>query len=82
MFHKEVYEKFKEKFPEKASYLKEWFPNGRNSVRVRFNSGSDFVFTYNSEDDWCYETVDSYIKKLKGGRTMNVGLHDNINKDE
>lgn len=82
MFHTVVYDIFKDIFPEVAANSREWFPNGKNSVRVRSNNGSDFVFTYHGKDNWCYETVESYINKLRGGHKMNVGLYDNSNKDE
>lgn len=82
MLHTDVYEKFKEMFPDHSSYVDEWFPNGKNSVRVRIKSGSDFIFTYNNVFDWCYETTDSFINKLmKGGQKMNARLHDSIDKN-
>lgn len=81
MFHVEVYERFKDIFPDESKHSKEWFPNGKNSVRVRSNNGSDFIFTYHSKDNWCYETVESYINKLRGGHMMNVGLYDRSNKN-
>lgn len=70
MKHVEVYEKYKEMFPEHAVYVEDWFPNGKNSVRVRIKSGSDFIFTYNEWYDWCYETVESHIRKMRGDRSM------------
>ena len=42
----------------------EWFPNGKNSVRVRFRTGKEFVFTYNSSDDWKIESVGSFLNGL------------------
>ena len=82
MKHVEIYEKYKEMFPELAIHIEDWFPNGKDSIRVRVKSGSDFVFTYHNWTDWCYETVDSFIRKLKGGHKMNVGLHDSSDKIE
>ncbi len=70
MIHTEVYKKFITMFPEVSEHLETWFPNGKNSIRVRVKSGSDFVFTYNDWTDWCYETVESYIKKMRGGSAM------------
>lgn len=82
MTHVDIYEKFKEMFPEQSFFIDEWFPNGKNSIRVRMKDGSDFIFTYTNPFDWCYETVESFIKtKMKGGRTMNVGLHENSDKN-
>jgi hypothetical protein len=82
MKHEDVYKQFSKQFPEIAIHVEDWFPNGKDSVRVRIKSGSDFVFTYHNFYDWCYETLESYIKKMKGGHKMNVGLHDSINEDE
>lgn len=81
MLHTEVYEKFKFYFPRQSSEVFEWFPNGLNSIRVR-RAASELVFTYNNGYDWCLETVDSFINKMKGDKKMNVGLHDHINKNE
>lgn len=70
MNHVDIYEKYKQMFPELAEFIDDWFPNGKNSIRVRINSGSDFVFTYNNWTDWCYETVESHIRKMRGGANM------------
>ncbi len=51
-------------------FIADWFPNGKNSIRVRIDGGSDFVFTYNNWTDWCYETVESHIRKMRGGANM------------
>lgn len=70
MAHDEIFKQFTNMFPIVAPTLYEWFPNGKNSIRVRLNCGSDFVFTFFDSCDWCYETIDSYIKKMKGGASM------------
>lgn len=70
MKHEDVYKQFIKQFPEIAKFVADWFPNGKNSIRVRIDGGSDFVFTYNNWTDWCYETLDSYIRKMKGGTNM------------
>lgn len=70
MLQEEVLKHFKRIFPPFSTQMTEWFPNGRNSVRVRVKSGSDFIFTYHSESDWCLETVDAFVKRLKGANRM------------
>lgn len=65
MIHTKVYEQFEKQFPQYSEYVDTWFPNGKNSVRVRIKDGSDFIFTYNNWTDWCFETVESYIKKMR-----------------
>lgn len=70
MSHKEVYKWFELYFPQYSKYIKEWFPNGKNSVRVRQINGQDFVFTFNAPNNWRFETVGSFINELKGVRKM------------
>lgn len=65
MSHNEIYQMFTLQFPDYAKdRVKEWFPNGRNSVRIRQKNEQEFVFTYLSKNDWRFETIDSYIKGL------------------
>ena len=45
-----------------------WFPNGKNSIRVRQTNGAEFIFTYGGKDDWRFETATSFIKGMKGGK--------------
>lgn len=62
MSHNEIYQMFTLQFPDYM--VKEWFPNGRNSIRIRQKNAQEFVFTYLSKTDWRFETIDSYIKGL------------------
>ena len=70
MSQEEVYNWFTLYFPQFAKHVTEWFPNGRNSVRIRQASGQDFVFTYRSKTDWRFETVESFIRTMKGENKM------------
>lgn len=49
MSHAEVYKAFRQYFP---TYVGEniaaWFPNGRNSIRVREANGDEFIFSFNN----------------------------------
>lgn len=68
MTHSKVYREFKLRFPLISEHVVEWFPNGKQSVRVRLienDPTSDYVFSFVGNHDWCFETVDSYIKKIK-----------------
>lgn len=67
MLHDDVYNCFTLYFPQISKHVIEWFPNGRNSVRVRRCDNQDFIFTYHDKNNWCFETVDSFIERLKGG---------------
>ena len=68
MIHSQVYTIFTSLMPSYAENAIMWFPNGKNSIRVRMITGQDFIFTYHKKDDWCFETVNSFIKKLRGGK--------------
>lgn len=64
MSHSEIFKKFNNIFRELAQSINTWFANGKDSIRVRIKSGSDFIFTYKSDTDWRYETLDSYIHSM------------------
>lgn len=70
MTHKDVYEHFKVIMPEYANNLSEWFPSGKNAIRIRFKLGREFIFTCNDPKNWRFETIDSFIKSMKGGSKM------------
>ena len=65
MTHLDVYEWFKRYFPQYAEHVETWFQNGKSSVRVRQENKQEFIFTYNGEKNWCFETVDSYVMRMK-----------------
>ena len=70
MTHAEVYKQFLRCFPTYHNHLvREWFPNGPNSIRVRYYHGQEFVFSYCNKNYWRFETLDCFIKNelLKKG---------------
>ena len=66
MPHLTIYDYFRKLFPQFMERIETWFPNGKNSVRIRMLDNQDIIFTYNGPKDWRLETVDSFIKQLKG----------------
>lgn len=66
MAHTELIEKFKEICRINVEDFEHWFPNGKDSIRVRFDEYTDVVFTYHSEKDWRIESMDSYLMSIKG----------------
>lgn len=54
--------------------IAEWFPNGKNSIRIRFKEssllpfmigkGEDLIFTAESREEWKLETVGSWVNSL------------------
>ena len=65
MNHNKVWEKFKERNGLVTDIVVCWFPNGRNSIRVRLRGGGDLIFTYISKKKWKLETVDLYLDDHK-----------------
>lgn len=69
MVHTDVYKWFALYFPDYAGdKADKWFPNGKNSIRVRQTNGQEFIFTYNSQKDWRLETANSFLSSAKGGK--------------
>lgn len=66
MAHKNILMMFKERFADIALQVREWFPNGKDSIRVRLGNRQEFIFTYHGDKDWCLETVNSYITHMRG----------------
>lgn len=64
MTHKEVYEIFKILFPTQIDSIRDVFPNGANSIRIRKKDGEDFIFTYHSENDFSLQSLKSFINSL------------------
>ena len=57
-------------FPTMAKYAAMWFPNGKNSIRIRDNNKHELIFTYHSDADWRLETINEFLKNTKGGCKM------------
>ena len=65
MLHDRIFDTFTKMFPNIAERIVKWLPNGKNSVRLRDSYGRDFVFTFNSEKEWRFETVKSFIDTIR-----------------
>lgn len=44
-----------------------WFSNGKDSIRVRYTDKTELVFTYHDKNNWKLETLNEFIKSIKGG---------------
>lgn len=66
MSHSEIMKWFELYFPDYAgSRIDLWFPNGRNSIRIRQKNGQEFIFTYHNRKNWKFETVDSFLNERR-----------------
>ena len=45
MIHTQVYGFFQTCLPDQAKEVKEYFPNGKNSIRIRKTNGQEFIFS-------------------------------------
>lgn len=45
MIHTQVYGFFQTCLPDQTKEVKEYFPNGKNSIRIRKNNGQEFIFS-------------------------------------
>lgn len=64
MAHSDILKIFERMFPNYAGVkINVWFPNGRNSIRVRHHNKREYVFTFNGPSDWKLETIESFLKK-------------------
>ena len=80
MLPEDIYKQFIKRFPQYLVYVEEWSPYGEDIIKICLRDIGYFVFTYHHQTDWRFETAVSFINSKKGGRTMNVGLHDNLHK--
>lgn len=63
MTQKEVLKWFELYFPEYAGdKIDTWFPNGKNSIRIRQTNKQEFIFTFVDASNWKFETVNSFMK--------------------
>jgi hypothetical protein len=57
--------KFMEIYPISYEEIECWFPNGKNSIRVRLKGNDDLILTYISKKKWKIESVDSWLDGLR-----------------
>ena len=65
MTHLEIFRNFKNVYPIDNDAIDCWFPNGKNSIRIRSKVYGDFIFTYQSKKVWKIESVESYLDSIK-----------------
>ena len=66
MIHSKVFKCFQECLPTFYENAETYFPNGKNSIRVRQKDGKEFIFSFNGEKTWRFETVDRFLADMKG----------------
>lgn len=57
MTHRDILKHFVDIMKCENDTVKCWFPNDKNSIRVRMESGNELIFIYENETNWRLETV-------------------------
>lgn len=68
MIPTKVFECFKEYLPVYGKQTETYFPNGKNSIRIRQSNGQEFIFSINGPKMWKLETVDQFLADMKGDK--------------
>ena len=64
MTRKDVFEAFKDIAHISDERIDTWFPNGRNSVRVRLKTKQELIFTYHTKNYWRLETKGAFLTDM------------------
>lgn len=67
MTHKKIYETFSKMFPMWRSDVEAWFPYGNNRIKIRTINKKMFIFTFLSDGDWDFKSLENF---KKGNRKM------------
>lgn len=69
MTHKDIFTVLKNNFSAIAEKTTEWFPCGKNCIRIRgkFNGVNEIIFTYCGSADWRIESTKHYISTTMKG---------------
>lgn len=68
MVHSDIFKYFKDCLPACAEETDEYFPSGKNTIRVRQKNRQDFIFQYNGPKAWKFQTIDQFIADMKGDK--------------
>lgn len=68
MNHNSVHDIYKRLLPGFEAQTELWFPNGWNSIRVRFFNGRDYIFTIGENDELMFEEVGHFLKRMEKER--------------
>lgn len=73
MVHSELIKRYQVIFKYSVQDIDTWFPNGKDSIRIRLLNKEEYVFTYKDEKIWILETVNNFIKNIKRRNTLLYG---------
>lgn len=65
MTQKDVLKAFMEISRTTEEDIEMWFPNGKDSVRVKLKNKRELIFTYDSPNYWRLETKGAFLTNMK-----------------
>ena len=65
MTQKDVFKAFLEISRTTEEDIEMWFPNGKDSVRVKLKDKQELIFTYDSPRYWRLETRGAFLTDMK-----------------
>lgn len=71
MLHEHVYDIYKGEFPNHARRTIEYFPCGKNVIRVRLEGDDDYIFQYKGKKDWIFMPVKTFTNQMKEEKKKN-----------
>jgi hypothetical protein len=66
MSHANLFEEYRQLFKIDESLIEEWFPCGKDSIRVRFTDGKEVIWTLKGPENWSIESVEHFCKRVGG----------------
>lgn len=64
--HEDLFEEYRQLLKVDESLIEEWFPCGKDSIRVRFKDGKEVIWTITGPENWMIESVEHFCKRLTG----------------
>lgn len=65
MTPKDVYKAFRDISRTTDEDIEMWFPNGKDSIRVKLRNKQELIFTYDSPKYWRIETRGAFLTDMK-----------------
>ena len=62
--HEDLFEEYRQMLKVDERLIEEWFPCGKDSIRVRFTDGKEVIWTVTGPENYMIESVESVCRRL------------------
>ena len=62
--HEDLFEEYRQLCHVDDKYILEWFPCGKDSIRVKFTDGKEVIWTLKGPENWSIESVEHFCRRL------------------